>query len=380
MTLTASDVVRRVLKSVPLIDGHNDVPWQLRNRFDNDIAACDFHDTSSLQPPMHVDITRLRSGLVGAQCMAAYVPIELAGPGAADVMFEQLAVATRLVEAYPEDLALARSADEVETIFQDGRVATLLAVEGGHGLENSIAHLEAAYAAGARYLTLVHNIHTDWADCCRVDPVHNGLTDEGREIVRRMNQLGMLVDLSHSSTKTMHDVLDVSPAPVACTHSGARAINDYPRNADDEILRRIAAGGGIAMATFVPYFVSAEVTQHEAAEQGEQARLAMLHPDEPERRAAALVEWKRTNPTPRATVAQVADHIDHMCEVMGFEHVGIGSDYDGIADVPDGLEDVSALPNLLEELAQRGYGETKLGAIAGGNFLRVLRAVEGAAS
>ncbi len=286
MTLTASDVVRRVLKSVPLIDGHNDVPWQLRNRFDNDIAACDFHDTSSLQPPMHVDITRLRSGLVGAQCMAAYVPIELAGPGAADVMFEQLAVATRLVEAYPEDLALARSADEVETIFQDGRVATLLAVEGGHGLENSIAHLEAAYAAG----------------------------------------------------------------------------------------------GGIAMATFVPYFVSAEVTQHEAAEQGEQARLAMLHPDEPERRAAALVEWKRTNPTPRATVAQVADHIDHMCEVMGFEHVGIGSDYDGIADVPDGLEDVSALPNLLEELAQRGYGETKLGAIAGGNFLRVLRAVEGAAS
>jgi membrane dipeptidase len=379
MNVTASELVRRVLESTPLIDGHNDVPWQIRNRVDNDLSRFDFRDTSALEPPMHIDIERLRRGRVGAQCMAAYVPIELAGPGAADVMYEQIDVARKLTGAYPGDLALALTADDIDRIHGEGRVATLLAVEGGHGIENDVEHIEGAYAAGARYMTLVHNIHTDWADCCREDPRHDGITDLGRDVVRTMNRVGMLVDLSHASAKTMHDVLDVSEAPVACTHSGARAVNDYPRNVDDDVLRRIADADGIVMATFVPYFVSAEVTDYEARLQGEKARLKMLHPDEPHRRAEQLEAWHADTPKPRASVAQVADHVDHLRDVMGVEHVGIGSDFDGIADLPDGLEDVAALPNLLEELAGRGYSESDLAGIAGNNFLRVLRAVEAAA-
>ena len=376
MTVSASPLVRDVLSATPLIDGHNDVPWQLRIRFGNDLDQIDFRDTGGLAPPMHVDLARLKAGGVGAQCLAAYVPIEDAGPGAADVMLEQLDVAARLVAAYPEDLAPARTADEIETAFAAGRIACLLAVEGGHGLENSLDNLRAAFAAGARYLTLVHNIHTDWADCCRQDPVHEGLTDLGREIVREMNNLGMLVDLSHASTATMLDVLDVTGAPVAATHSGARAVNDYPRNVDDATMQRIAAGGGIVMATFVPYFVSTEVLAHRAERAGEVARLAQLMPDEPDRRRAALDLWDNNHPKPRATLAQVADHIDHMRDVMGIAHIGLGSDFDGIDEVPVGLEDASTYPALLDELAGRGYSANDLRSIVGGNFLRVLRAVE----
>ncbi len=380
MTLSASELVRAALEATPLVDGHNDVPWQLRQRLRNDLASFDFRDTTGLEPPMHVDLERLKAGQVGAQCMAAYVPIEVAGrPEAAQVMYEQLDVAARLIDAYPDELVRVHTADEIERAHAGGRIAALLAVEGGHALENSLDHLRGAYDAGARYLTLVHNVHTDWADCCRLDPVHDGLTALGREIVEEMNKLGMLVDLSHAAVKTMHDVLDVSRAPVACTHSGARAVNDYPRNTDDVVMRRIADGDGIIMATFVPYFVSPEVLAHRAAHDAETARLTMLHPDEPRRRAESLVSWCAAHPKPRATLDQVADHIDHMRSVVGCDHIGIGSDFDGIDEVPDGLDDAAAFPALFEELARRGYTQAQLEAIAGRNFLRVLRAVEAAA-
>jgi membrane dipeptidase len=379
MTVPVSELVRAVLDATPLIDGHNDVPWQLRRRFGNDLAQFDFRDTTGLQPPMHVDLKRLRAGGVGGQCLAAYVPIEDAGPGAAAVMYEQLQVARDLVAAYPEDLGLALSADDIEHHFAARRIACLLAVEGGHGLENSIDHLRGAFEAGARYLTLVHNIHTEWADCCRCDPLHGGLTDFGRDLVAEMNRLGMLIDLSHAAATTMRDVLATSAAPVACTHSGARAVNDYPRNVDDATIAAIAAGGGIVMATFVPYFVSAEVLEQRADRAARVAWLQEHHPDEPGRRAAALRAWDAAHPKPAATLQQVADHVDHIRSIAGIEHVGLGSDFDGIDEVPVGLEDASTFPALLEELHGRGYTRGELEALAGGNFLRVLRAVEAAA-
>ena len=225
-------------------------------------------------------------------------------------------------------------------------------------------------------MTLLHCVHTDWADCCHLDPVHGGLTDFGREVVACMNELGMLIDLSHASADTMRQTIEASRAPVACTHSGAAALHYYPRNVPDDVLKMIRDTGGIVMATFVPYFVSARVMEHRAGRLGWQARLTQSHPDDAERRARELAAWDTDHPAPRATLGDVADHIDYLCSVMGAEHVGIGSDFDGIEEVPEGLEDVSKFPDLFVELARRGYSDEHLRAIAGGNCLRVLRAVE----
>ena len=372
--------VVRLLAESPLIDGHNDVPFQIRQRVDSELSRLDFNDTTTLQPPMHTDLERLRAGHVGAQFWAAYVPIELAGPGAARVMFEQIEVAAQLAAAYPDTLEQAFCADDIERIHAAGKIASLIAVEGGHGIENSLTLLRQAFHAGARYMTLLHNVHTDWADCCRLDPVHDGLTDFGRQVVACMNDLGMLIDLSHASADTMRQTIEASRAPVACTHSGAAAINDYPRNAPDDVLQMLADTGGIVMATFVPYFVSAQVLEHRTSRTGWQACLDERHPDDAQRRATAMTDWDADHPPPQATLDQVADHIDHLCTVMGVEHVGIGSDFDGIEEVPDGLEDVSKFPDLLVELARRGYDDDQLRAIAGGNVLRVMRAVESSAA
>ena len=362
--------VLRLLAESPFIEGHNDAPIQLLERSGNDLNSFDlnhfdFEDTTALEPPMHTDLKRLRAGCVGAQFWVAYVPFEVAGPGAARVMFEQLEVARRLVAAYPDTLQPAFSAADIERIHADGKIASLFAVEGGHGIENSLGALRLAYQAGARYMTLLHSVHTDWADCAHLDPVHGGLTDFGREVVSLMNDLGMMIDLSHSSADTMRQAIETSRAPVACTHSGAAALLDYPRNVPDDVLKMIRDTGGIVMATFVPHFVSARVMEHRAGRLGWQARLTEMHPDNAERREREL-----------AALGEVADHIDHLCAVMGAEHVGIGSDFDGIEQVPEGLEDVSKFPDLFVELARRGYSDDQLGAIAGGNCLRVLRAVE----
>jgi len=376
--------VLRLLAESPFVEGHNDTAIQFLERSDMDLNSFDmdsfdFEDTSALEPPMHTDLKRLRAGGVGAQFWVAYVPYDVAGPGAAAVMFEQLEVAVRMVAAYPDTLEPAFCADDIERIHAEGKIASLFAVEGGHGIENSLGALRMAYQAGARYMTLLHQVHTDWADCAHLDPVHHGLTDFGLEVVALMNDLGMMIDLSHASADTMRQTIAASRAPVACTHSGAATILDYPRNVPDDVLTMIRDTGGIVMATFVPWFVSASVMEHRASRLGREAHLAERHPDNAERRASELAAWDADNPAPRATLNDVADHIDYLCSFMGHEHVGIGSDFDGIDEIPEGLEDVSKFPDLFVELARRGYTDDQLRAISGGNILRVLRAVESAA-
>lgn len=363
-----------------LIDGHNDLPWQLRQRFDNDLERVDLHDTRALSPPMHTDLSRLRTGGVGAQFWALYVPVDRAGPGAARFLLEQLDVMRRLEQRYPSDLGPAVTADDIERQVSDGRIASLLAIEGGHAIEDSPGVLRSMAVAGVRYMTLTHNAHTAWADCCCEEPRHGGLSETGRELLAEMNRCGMLVDLSHASVGTMWDALAGSRTPVVFTHSGARAVTDHVRNVPDRVLHRVRDTGGLVMATFVPAFVSAAVHSHQAEREAEQARLTLLHPADEDRRDLELAAWDRDRPEPRATVADVADHIDHLVRVMGAEHVGIGSDFDGIRDVPDGLEHAGRFPALLSELARRGHNEEQLRAIAGGNLLRVLRAAERHAS
>jgi membrane dipeptidase len=369
---------RDILCETPLIDGHNDLPWQYRKRVDNHIASIDLSaDTSTLDPPLHTDIARLRRGHVGAQFWAIYVPSSYEGPGAARILFEQIDVTRRLIARYPDTFALATCADEIMHAFSEGKIASVLAVEGGHAIENSLAVLRQAYAAGARYMTLTHNDNIAWADSATDEPRIGGLSAFGKEVVREMNRLGMMVDLSHTAPATMHDALDESEAPVLFSHAGARAVCDHPRNVPDDVLMRVHDCDGLVMATFVPPFVSVEARDHRYAWEAERRGLVKedLDEDEIERRGEA---WLADHPAPRATLQQVADHIDHLREVMGVDHVGIGSDFDGITMVPRGLEDVSKFPDLLTELLHRGYSADDVAKIAGRNLLRLMYEVEAA--
>lgn len=370
---------RQVLRTTPLIDGHNDLAWQFRKRVANHVETIDLEsDTSTLDPPMHTDISRLRYGHVGAQFWALYLPSSYEGPGAARVLFEQIDVMRRIIAHYPETFALATSADEICSAFADGKIASVLAIEGGHAIENSLAVLRQAYVAGCRYMTLTHNDNVDWADSGTDEPRHGGLTPFGREVVREMNRLGMMVDLSHTSTATMHDAIDTSEAPVLFSHSGARAVCDHPRNVPDEVLERVRQIEGLVMVTFVPAFVSVEARDHRYRAETEEARLKKegLDGEELEIRKEA---WLENNPAPRATLTQVVDHIDHLRDVAGVDHVGIGGDFDGITMVPEGLEDVSKYPALMEELLHRGYSDDDVSKIAGRNLLRVMYEIEAAA-
>lgn len=360
----------------PFVDGHNDLPFRLRERFGSDPEALDLTDTTTLEPALHTDWTRMREGGVNGQFWVAYLPTEEAGAGAGRAMLEQVDLIRRMVAAWPEHLGLARSADDVERIHGEGRIASLVALEGGHGIESSLAVLRAARARGARYLTLTHNDHCEWADSATADPRHRGLTGFGREVVAELNRLGMMVDLSHTAPSTMRDAIETSKAPVVFTHSGARAVTDHPRNVPDDVLERVAESGGIVMATFVPRFVSDPVREHHARRAGEEARARTRWPADPDRRERALAAWDRENPAPVADIRDVADHLDHLAAVMGHEHVGIGSDFDGIPDGPEGLEHVGRFPALFEELADRGWNEDRLGALASGNLLRVMREAE----
>lgn len=362
--------VHRLLDAVPLIDGHNDLAWRIRTAGNppGDVEAYDLRRRTL----GHTDLPRLTEGRVGAQFWAAYLPGDLEGGRFARVLLEQIDIIRRVIARYPDRLALALSADDVEREFGRGRIASLIGLEGGHGIENSLGVLRACHALGARYLTLTHNVTTDWADAALDSPRHGGLSPFGREVVREMNRLGMLVDLSHVSPATMHAALDVTRAPVIFSHAGACAVVDHPRNVPDEILRRVRENGGIVMVTFVPPFVSAEAAEFEQRREAEGKRLAAAVPDPAERRGA-LEAWEAANPRPRATLAQVADHVQHVRDLAGVDHVGIGSDLDGIDQVPAGLEDVSRFPHLLAELARRGWGDEELAKLAGRNMLRVMR-------
>ena len=363
-TLRARDLLRRF----PLIDGHNDLPWALRER----AAPVDLAEPVA---GLHTDLPRLAAGGVGAQFWSVYVPASLAGEGAVTAVLEQIDLARRLIVAYPQALELALTAADVERIFASGRVASLLGAEGGHAIASSLGVLRMLYALGVRYMTLTHNANVGWADAATDEKEAGGLTDFGRDVVREMQRLGMLVDLSHVSPDTMHDALDAAAAPVIFSHSSARALCDNPRNVPDEVLARLPGNGGVCMVTFVPGFVSQECADWLAGLKAEAARRG-LDPRNISQLYAIKPEWEASHPLPEATLTQVADHIEHVRRVAGVAHVGIGGDFDGTADVTVGLEDVSTYPALFAELLARGWTEPDCAALAGANLLRALRAAE----
>jgi membrane dipeptidase len=373
----ALDHARKILRSTPLIDGHNDLPWEIRESkaAPRDVAAYDLR----VRSPKHTDLERMAEGQVGAQFWSIYIPGEIKDSGYARVQLEQFDIARRMIAMYPERLALALTADDIEREFKRGRVGSLLGMEGGHAIENSLGALRSFYALGARYMTLTHNVTLDWADAALDSARHDGLTEFGREVVREMNRLGMLVDLSHVAPSVMSDALDVSEAPVIFSHSAARALTDHPRNVPDSILARLQKNGGVVMVTFVPAFVSSEVAAWEARTKTQLDQIRASVSDTAEQRKRQD-QWKTAHPAPRATLKQVADHIDHVRQLAGVDHVGIGSDFDGIDTVPEGLEDSSKFPELFAELIRRGWSDSDLKKLAGQNLLRAFRAAESTAS
>jgi membrane dipeptidase len=360
---------RDLLGRFPLIDGHNDLPWTLRRRSGGEVNLAAPVDGT------HTDLPRLAAGRVGAQFWSVYVPSTLAGDGAVAAVLEQIDLTRRLIARYPEALGLALTADDVERVFASGRVASLLGAEGGHAIAGSLGVLRMLYALGVRYMTLTHNANVGWADSATDQPQAGGLTEFGRDVVREMQRIGLLVDLSHVSPDTMRATLDVARAPVIFSHSSARALCDSPRNVPDDVLSRLAANGGVCMVTFVPAFVSPACADWMAGLKAEATRRG-LDPRDLGQLFSIKPEWEREHPVPRATLTQVADHIDHVRRVAGVEHVGLGGDFDGTDDVTVGLEDVSTYPALFAELLGRGWTEPDCAALAGGNVLRALRAAE----
>ncbi|TVR32051.1 MAG: membrane dipeptidase [Balneolaceae bacterium] len=365
-----------ILESVPLFDGHNDVPWQYRNRVGYKFSELDFYDTTHLDPPMHTDIPRLREGRVGAQWWSVYVSANISEPEAVKQTMEQIDFVHRLVERYPDHFELALTADDVERVFEDGKIASLIGMEGGHSINNSLAVLRMFYELGARYMTITHGRTLDWADAAGDDPQHDGLTEFGEEVIREMNRLGMLVDLSHVTPATMRDAIRVSEAPVMFSHSNALALTGHPRNVPDDVLELTAENGGIVMVTFVETFTSEERRQHFAERAAYQRKMEYLNPGIPDVVRDKMRAWDEENEAPKSTLEQVADHIDHIRDLIGAEYIGIGGDYDGIPTLPLGLEDVSTYPDLFAELLRRGYTEDELRKIAGLNMLRVMRGAE----
>lgn len=379
---TPEQIAEAALRAAPVWDGHNDVPIQLRARHGNVIAGFDFRDTTRTADPaqgrvaMHTDLARLRRGRVGAQFWSVYVSAALSGPEAVRATLEQIDVTKRLVARYPGDLQFAVSAADVERAMKAGKVASLIGMEGGHSIGGSLGVLRQMHDLGVRYMTLTHSRSIAWADSATDAPAHDGLTDFGRDVVREMQRIGMLVDLSHVSEATMMDALDVAKAPVMFSHSGARAVTAHPRNVPDAVLDRLKANGGIVMVVSLPSFVSEDVRGWSARRQGEKARLGALNPGDPKAVNAALARWDAANPAPRSTLAQLADHVDHIVRRAGIDHVGIGADFDGMDTTTEGLDDVSGYPALFVELARRGYAQADLEKIASRNMLRVLRAAE----
>lgn len=369
-------VAREVLREVPLIDGHNDAPWEIRSLVHNRLGDFDFNDTSGLDNPMQTDIHRLRAGGVGGVFWSVWVPTELSGPEAVTAVIEQIDLVHRLAQKYPEDLAIALTASDVRRIHAGGRIASLIGAEGGHCLGDSLAVLRQIYALGVRYLTLTHWENTAWADAATDAPEHDGLTDFGGAVVGEMNRLGMIVDLSHVSPQTMADVLAVTRAPIIFSHSGASRLNKHPRNVPEDILGSVADNGGVVMVDFVPVFLSAPYLSWRAAAKAEKTRLETYFPGDSAAVEEAMNVWSRDHLPPTVSVADVADHIDEVRRVAGIDHVGIGSDFDGMPKGPVGLDDVSGYPLLLAELLRRGYSREDVAKVAGLNVLRVMSEVE----
>jgi membrane dipeptidase len=368
---------KRILSQTPLIDGHNDLPWRIRE----DSVARGNVDAYDLRKrtPGHTDLDRLRKGMVGAEFWSVYIPGEWSDSGYARVQLEQIDLARQMIAKYPDRLALALSAADIRRDFKQGKIGSLLGLEGGHAIENSLRLLRAYYDLGARYMTLTHNVTLDWADAALDSAKHNGLTPFGDSVVREMNRLGMLVDLAHVSVATMSDALNVSQAPVIFSHSAARALVDVPRNVPDSILRRVTANGGVVMVPFVVGFVSPAALLYDQATRPAMKELRERFGNDTAAITRAVKEWRTTHPLPRATLSQVADQIEYVRKVAGVDHVGIGGDFDGITEVVQGLEDVSTYPALFAELARRGWSDNDLRKLAGENFLRAFAQAEAVA-
>ena len=383
---TPEEIAAAALKAAPVWDGHNDVPEQLRLRYKDRIAGFDFTDTRQTADPqgddgaglgaMQTDLTRLRAGHVGAQFWSVFVSASMSDQQAVQAVLEQIDVTKRLIAKYPRDLQLATSTAEVSAAMKAGRIASLLGMEGGYAIAGSPGVLRQFHALGVRYMTLAHFKTTAWADSATDAPRHGGLSPLGRDLVREMQRIGMLVDLSHCGDATMTAALDVARAPVMFSHSGARALDDHARNVPDAVLARLKDNGGIVMAVSHTAYVSQEVRDWLLAQAAEKARANLRWIDSPDRAKAALAAWEAAHPRPQATIAQLADHIYHIVKVAGIDHVGLGGDFDGIDETTQGFEDVSKYPALFTELARRGYSEADLAKIASGNMLRVLKAAE----
>jgi membrane dipeptidase len=368
---------RRILDQVPIIDGHNDLPSAVLERAGGDPARFNF---TQAQPDFHTDFPRMKAGRVGAQFWSAYISNDSIPTGAAlRHAIREIDMVHRLAQQYPQQLELARTAADIERIQKQGKIASLIGLEGGHGIDNSLSVLRMFYDLGVRYMTLTHNTTLPWADAAADLARHRGLTEFGENVVREMNRLGILVDLSHVAPETMRDAIRVSEAPVIFSHSSARGLVDHVRNVPDDVLRTLPRNGGVVMITFVPAFVSrasnAWIARHDSASEALRTQL-----DDRAEIGRRLSDWVKANPQPNATLRDVADHIDHVRRVAGIDHIGIGSDFDGIDFGPVGLEDVSTFPNLFAELLRRGYSEEDLKKISGLNVLRAIRATESVAA
>ncbi|AVV47456.1 membrane dipeptidase [Streptomyces sp. P3] len=369
---TSLAAARELLREFPVADGHNDLPWALREQVRYDLDARDI--AADQHAHLHTDIPRLRAGGVGAQYWSVYVRSDL--PDAVPATLEQIDCVRRLVARHPRDLRAALTAADMEAARAEGRIASLMGAEGGHSIANSLGTLRGLYALGVRYLTLTHNDNVDWADSATDEPAVGGLSAFGREVVREMNREGMLVDLSHVAATTMRDALDATSAPVIFSHSSARAVCDHPRNIPDDVLERLPANGGMAMVTFVPKFVLQEAVDWTAAADDNMRARGFHHLDTTPEAMKVHRAFEENRPRPIATVATVADHLDHMREAAGVDHLGIGGDYDGTAFTPEGLNDVSGYPRLIAELLDRGWSAADLAKLTWRNAVRVLGAAE----
>ncbi|MGW7416675.1 dipeptidase [Streptomyces sp. NPDC054863] len=368
---------RALLADFPVVDGHNDLPWALREHVRYDLDRLDIG--ADQRGTLHTDLARLRSGCVGAQFWSVYVRTDLAGDSAVSATLEQVDVVGQLIARYPDHLVRALTADDMEAARENGRIASLMGAEGGHSINNSLATLRALHELGVRYMTLTHNDNTQWADSATDEPSVGGLSAFGREVVREMNRMGMLVDLSHVAATTMRAALDVSEAPVVFSHSSSRAVCDHPRNIPDDVLAALPANGGVAMATFVPKFILPGAVEWTTRADENMRAHGLHHLDTTAEGMKVQRAYESENPRPMATAATVADHLDHMREVAGVDHIGIGGDYDGTAFTPAGLEDVSGYPNLIAELISRNWSTTDLAKLTWHNAVRVLRDAESVA-
>ncbi|MEV0071678.1 MULTISPECIES: dipeptidase [unclassified Amycolatopsis] len=375
MTSGALERATNLLSTTILSDGHNDLPWELRLQGGPDpAAAAAALDLTVRQPSLHTDFPKLADGKLSMQFWSVYVPCQLAGDSAVTAVLEQIELVHQLAQRYPDRLELVTTADEAEAAFAAGKIASLLGAEGGHSINESLGVLRILRRLGVRYMTLTHNFNTPWADSGTDEPAHDGLTDFGREVVRTMNEIGMLVDLSHVAPSTMRAALEVSTAPVIFSHSSCIAVNDHPRNIPDDVLAQLPGNGGVAMITFVPAFISPAVSAWD-----EQLKAAMAAAGQEFRdlgqRGRFAEAWDGPA-KPKATVADVVAHVEHAREVAGIDHIGLGGDYDGVGTLPEGMEDVSKYPVLFAALMERGWSDEDCAKLAGRNSLRVLREVD----